>query len=109
MTERPETIAARIKAAPKGAVRHIRRAYCPRDGRLVAATVVFEGHSYLWLVGGRSGSNLTMIAEWDQSISDARAAYEGTLKRVADGVVTEQAAADHLHACRTGNGVVRGN
>ena len=37
--------------------RYLARAFCPTDGRLVAAAVAFEGEAHIWTTGGRSASN----------------------------------------------------
>lgn len=78
--ERAETLAERIKASRK-TLRYEERAFCPADGRLVAAVVIFEGERCLWFIGGRAGSHQQMLEELQLNIDDARADIEDMERR----------------------------
>lgn len=63
-------VAQRI-AGNRKAYRRLSEAWCPTCSKLVAAVVVLDGESWLWLVGGRSGSHAEMLAEFTRNLRDA--------------------------------------
>jgi hypothetical protein len=70
--------------------RYVARARCPRDTRVVAATLFAEGDEWVWVAGGRTGSHADMVAEFERNRDDAlhdaqraRAHGNADLERVA--------------------------
>lgn len=60
MTVDPKDIARTISEQRK-TLRYADRAFCPSDGRLVAAIVCVDGAKWVWTPGGRRGSHRDLL------------------------------------------------
>lgn len=72
MTDDAYAMGERI-AADRRSLRALRRAFCPKDGRLIAAVYAVDGVEWLWLAGGRAGSHAEFVKEFERSRDDAQA------------------------------------